>query len=132
MGSIVNFWVQILEWFQDRKSRTKLIMGFNQAARESFVHGVAPVILEAGVSSGYRPFRHQFSNVIMGSGFRIKVRSGMQLSKKDIINIGNTVLSSETLERRLVVLGFDTLEVHCDVGDYGCRWQLHDCFLIND
>ena len=56
----------------------------------------------------------------------------MQLSKKNIVNIGEVVLANERLVRRLVVLGFDTLEVHCDVGNHGCRWQLHDYLMIGE
>jgi hypothetical protein len=45
--------------------------------------------------------------------------------------IGNVILSDSELVRRLVVLGFDTLEVHGDKGQYGLRWQLKDFMLIN-
>ena len=129
MPSIVNIWTRILEWFQDRQDRSRLIMCFNKAAREAFVQGVAPVQLEARISKGERAYKHQFSNPF-NSGFRIKAYAGQQLSKNDTINIGAVVLANETLVRRLVVLGFDTLEVHSDVGNYGCRWQLHDYMMI--
>ena len=129
MVSIVNIWSRILEWFQDRQDRTRLIMGFNKAAREAFVQGVAPVQLEARISKGERAYKHQFSNPFH-SGFRIKAYAGQQLSKNDTINIGAVVLANDTLVRRLVVLGFDTLEVHSDVGNYGCRWQLHDYIML--
>ena len=129
MVSIVNIWSRILEWFQDRQDRTRLIMGFNKAAREAFVQGVAPVQLEARISKGERAYKHQFSNPF-NSGFRIKAYAGQQLSKNDTINIGAVVLANDTLVRRLVVLGFDTLEVHSDVGNYGCRWQLHDYIML--
>lgn len=128
MPSIVNIWSRILEWFQDRQDRTRLIMGFNRAAKESFVNGLSPVCLEAKISGGYKPYRHQFSK--LNSGFRIKALTGQQLSKKDIVNIGEVILANDLLVRRLVVLGFDTLEVHCDVGNYGCRWKLNDYMLI--
>ena len=118
-----------MEWFQDRQDRSKLIMGFNKAAREAFVQGVAPVQLEARISKGERAYKHQFSNPF-NSGFRIKAYAGQQLSRNDTINIGAVVLANETLVRRLVVLGFDTLEVHSDVGSHGCRWQLHDYIMI--
>lgn len=129
MPSIVNFWTRIVEWFQDRQDRSRLILGFNKAAREAFVRGSAPVQLEARISKGEKSYRHQFSNPF-NSGFRIKAYAGQQLSRQDTINIGNVVLSNETLVRRLVVLGFDTLEVHSDVGSHGCRWQLHDFIMI--
>ncbi len=130
--SVLNIWVKILEWFQEKRSRTAVITGFNISAKEAFVNGDVPVILEASISKGYREYRHQFSNIISGSGFRIKAHSGMQLSKKNIVNIGEVVLANERLVRRLVVLGFDTLEVHCDVGNHGCRWQLHDYLMIGE
>ena len=47
-----------------------------------------------------------------------------------IVTIGSVILNDSTLVRRLVVLGFDTLEVHGDAGIYGCRWQLKDHIQI--
>lgn len=40
--------------------------------------------------------------------------------------IGNTILSNEQLVRRLVVLGWDTLEIHGENATYGCKWKLAD------
>lgn len=42
------------------------------------------------------------------------------------MSIGNAVLNDDVLVRRMVVLGWDTLEVHGDMGSFGCRWQLKD------
>ena len=56
--------------------------------------------------------------------------AGHQLTKQQTINIGNVILSNDMLIRRLVVLGFDTLEVCSDVGEFGCQWQLRDYIMI--
>ena len=129
MVSITNIWTIIVEWFQDKVDRRKLILGFNQSAREAFINGNAPVILEARVSKGDREYKHQYSDRF-NSGFRIKAHSGYQLSKRDTIKIGEVILNNRLLIRRLVVLGFDTLEVCSDVGIHGCKWQLHDYIMI--
>ena len=131
MASIANFWNQILDWFQDRHDRTQLIRSFNQVAREAYVSGAAPFSLEASVSRGYGPYKHQYSN-FFNSGFRINVYSWRYLcSKQDLINVGNVIMSNDMLVRRLVILGFDTLEVCSDSGNQGCRWQLSDYIMIN-
>ncbi len=130
MAILSNLWVRIAEWFEDRSDRSNLVRGFNKTARESFTIGTVPVLLKASISRGYKPYRHQFSNILGGSGFRIQAMSGRQLQKGDIVNIGAVVLADNVLVRRMVVLGFDTLEVHCDVGSHGCRWQLHDYIMI--
>jgi len=44
--------------------------------------------------------------------------------------IGATILADSVLVRRLVVLGFDTLEVHDDIGMYGLKWQLKNFIAI--
>lgn len=129
MPSLTNIWTRIVEWFQDKQDRRRLILNFNKSAREAFVNGQAPVILEARASKGNKNYKHQFSDSFY-SGFKIKALSGYQLSKSDTINIGEVILSNETLVRRLVVLGFDTLLVHSDVGNYGCQWQLRDFIMI--
>ena len=117
------FWYKIIEWFRDKSDRQKLILNFNVTAKESFVLGIAPVLLNASPSRGDRTFKHAYSNW-MYSGFRIKAMSGRNLTKDEMRAIGATILSDSVLVRRLVVLGFDTLEVHDDTGRYGLKWQL--------
>jgi hypothetical protein len=108
----------------------RLLRSFNQAAREAFVVGIAPALLKAKVSKGCGNYKHQFSDWLK-SGFRIEAFTGRNLTKHEIVLIGTIILSDDVLVRRLVVLGFDTLEVHGDVGNYGCRWQLKDYMLLN-
>lgn len=132
MAIIQNFWNRIIEWFQDRQSRTALVRSFNHSAKEAFVQGVVPVIMEASIVKGDPRYRHQFSKIFEGSGFRIKAYSGRQLSKQEVINIGATILSNDMLVRKMVVLGWDTLQIHCDVGNHGCQWQIHDYIMIGE
>lgn len=120
-----NTWNKIVEWFQDRSERSKLIRSFNESARTAFVAGNAPTLLKASISKGERAYRHQFSNWL-SSGFRIQAFTGTQLSKKELVFIGSVIIADSALMRKLVVLGFDTLEICGDVGQYGCRWQLKD------
>lgn len=124
-----NTWNNIITWFKDRSERAKLIRSFNESARNAFVTGVAPTLLKASISRGDRSYRHQFSNWL-NSGFRIQAFTGRSLSKDEIIAIGNVILADDTLIRKLVVLGWDTLEIHGDKGFYGCKWQLKDFILL--
>lgn len=114
-----------MEWFQDRSDRSRLIRSFNESAREAFVCGFAPTVLKASTSRGDNRYKTAFSN-IFASGFRIQALSGKQLAKEELVAIGSVVLDNTELVRRLVSLGFDTLEVHSDVGNYGCKWRLSD------
>ncbi|MDR2125485.1 MAG: hypothetical protein LBP63_01475 [Prevotellaceae bacterium] len=123
-------WNRIREWFRDRSARARLLRDFNYNARKAFIEGIVPTLLKAGVSKGCSSYRHQFSDWLK-SGFRVQAFAGVELSKSDIINIGEVVLSENALVRTLVVLGFDTLEVHGDVGNYGCRWQLKDYIQLS-
>ncbi len=120
-----NLWNNIRGWFSDRSERAKLIRSFNKSARDAFVVGISPTLLKAQISRGESSYKHQFSNWL-NSGFRIQAFTGRVLTKKELIYIGNVILSDEVLVRRLVVLGWDTLEIHGDKGNYGCRWQLKD------
>lgn len=130
MPNLTNFYVRIVEWFQDRKYRKDLLLEFNRNAKNAFIHGVVPVLMEARVVKGDPKYRHGYSKIFEGSGFRIKSYAGKQLTRQEIINIGATILANETLVHRLVVLGFDTLQVHCDVGNYGCQWRLEDFTIL--
>lgn len=120
-----NIWNNIIEWFHDRSERSKLIRSFNDSARNAFVLGTAPTLLKSRISKGESCYRHQFSNWF-NTGFRIQAFTGRALSKEELIHIGNVILDDKALVRRLIVLGWDTLEIHGDAGKYGCRWQLKD------
>lgn len=125
-----NTWNNIVSWFTDRNERNKIIRNFNNSARDAFVIGQAPTLLKASISRGDAQFKHQFSNWL-NSGFRIQAFSGSQLSKAEIMQIGSAILSDNNLIRQLVVLGWDTLEVHGDKMQYGLKWQLKDFVLLS-
>ncbi len=120
-----NLWNNVIEWFDDRSERAKLIRSFNESARIAFVSGVAPTLLKSSISRGESSYKHQFSNWL-NSGFRIQAFTGRVLTKTELIQIGKVILDDSILVRRLIVLGWDTLEIHGDAGKYGCRWQLKD------
>ncbi|MBQ2351638.1 MAG: hypothetical protein II394_05440 [Bacteroidales bacterium] len=126
---LANLLNRITSWFRERSERNQLVNDFNMTARQAFAAGYVPSLLKASVSRGCSDYRHSFSRW-MASGFRICVLSGMQLSRQDIVFIGQAILSNEQLVRQLVVLGWDTLEVHCDVGNYGCRWALKEHLML--
>lgn len=129
MALIQNLWNNVIDWFQEHRSRNELVRNFNRSAQNAFVNGEVPVMLKASIVGGHPPYRHRFSKMI-GSGFQIQAYSGRQLTKQEIITIGDTILSNDMLVRRMVVLGWDTLKIHCDVGQYGCQWQLHDFMML--
>lgn len=120
-----NTWSRLIDWFRDRSERRELIRSFNYSAKKAFVAGDAPTLLKASISKGERAYRHQFSNWFK-TGYRIQAFSGRQLTKDEIKQIGAVILNDNVLIRRLIVLGWDTLEIHGDQGNYGLRWQLKD------
>ncbi|MFK7031597.1 hypothetical protein [Flavobacterium oreochromis] len=124
-----NLWNNIIDWFADRSERARLIRCFNESARMSFVSGIAPTLLKASISRGESSYKHQFSNWL-NSGFRIQAFTGRVLSKDELTRIGKVILDDSNLVRRLIVLGWDTLEIHGDSGQYGCRWQLKDYIAL--
>jgi hypothetical protein len=120
-----NIWNNIIDWFRDRSERAKLVQSFNESARKAFIAGTAPTLLKSSISRGESSYKHQFSDWL-NSGFRIQAFAGRELTKNELMHIGKVILSDSVLARRLVVLGFDTLEIHGDEGSYGCKWQLKD------
>ena len=125
-----NVWYKITSWFEDRSERAKLIKSFNDKAKESFVHGVTPTVLKASNSKGYSKYKHAFS-AWFNTGFRIQALSGKPLNKDEMTLIGEVILSDTELVRRLIVLGWDTLEVHDNIGHFGCRWCLTEYANVN-
>ncbi len=129
MANIVNIWYNVTQWFRDRHERKELIKEWNTAAKHAYIFGEVPTLLEASISKGYSPFRHSHSKLY--SGFRIKVFAGKSLSKDEIKIIGVTIICDPTLMRRLVVLGFDTLEVYGSENEFGLHWPIKDFLQLN-
>lgn len=121
-------WNRILivaEWFGEMAERYKLIKDFNRAAKFSFISGSAPTLLEAKVTKGDSNFRHSFSKW-MGGGFRIKALAGRPMSNMELREIGGVVLDNDELVRKLISLGWDTLEIHSNEGNLGLKWSLKE------
>ncbi|WP_242132906.1 hypothetical protein [Aestuariivivens marinum] len=117
--------IEIADWFGELAERYRLIKNFNRAAKHSFITGVAPTLLEAKITRGESAYRHAFSKW-MGGGFRIKALSGRTLERLELIEIGRVILDNEELIRRMISLGWDTLEVHSNRGFLGLKWKLQD------
>lgn len=115
----------IADWFGEVGERYKLIRDFNRAGKNSFIAGVAPTLLEARITRGESAYQHAFSKFMSG-GFRIKALSGRRLEKSELIEVGRVVLDNEELVRKLIALGWDTLEVNDNLGYNGCKWALKD------
>jgi hypothetical protein len=117
--------MEITEWFGEMAERYRLIKDFNRAAKFSFIQGVAPTLLEAKITRGESTYRHAFSKWMAG-GFRIKALSGRALDKSELNEIGRVVLDNEELTRKMISLGWDTLEVHSNKGFNGIKWALKE------
>lgn len=116
-------WNRIIDWFGDFRERNSLVRDFNRSARNAFIQGVADSLLETRTTIGSLEYRHAFSKWMAG-GFRIKVLSGRALNRNELISIGDIVLQNDELVRKLVALGWDTLEIHDDTGSIGLKWKL--------
>lgn len=116
---------EIIDWFSDVSERYKVVKDFNKAAKNAFISGVAPTLLETKITKGNSDYKHQFSK-FMGGGFRIKALSGTPLKREEMIEIGKVILDNRELVRKLITLGWDTLEVHDNAGYNGCQWSLKE------
>ncbi len=105
--------------------RNRLIRDFNAAAKNAFIGGIAPTLLEAKITRGDSNYRHTFSK-LFGGGFRIKALSERPLKRDEMTEIGRVILDNKELVRKLVALGWDTLEVHDNSGYNGLKWALKD------
>lgn len=125
-------WDRIVKWFRDMSERRKLINEWNECARNAYISGSVPSLLEASVSVGNSTYRHEMSKWMI-SGFRIKVMSGNPLTKEELISIGRIILNNNQLARRIVILGWDTLEVYDATNKKGIQWAFKDfiCLKLN-
>ena len=117
------WWSRLIAWFRELSERQKCVNDFNKSAKEAFIYGVVPVYMKAEISRGNRAYRHNMSNFLF-SGFRIKTVSGRFLTSSEIEAVGSTICSNVGLMRKLVTLGFDTLEVYNPNGVKVRDWRL--------
>ena len=126
--------INIIYWFGEMNERYRLVRDFNKAGQDAFITGLAPTLLKARITFGDNSYRHAFSKYF-GGGFRIKALSGRPLSSTEQVEIGRVILYNDELVRKLVTLGWDTLEVHDDTGYHGHKWSLKEYakigYLIN-
>jgi len=117
--------IDVYDWFGELAERIKVVRDFNRAAKYAFISGQAPTLLNVKTTRGDSNYRHAFSKWMSG-GFRVKALSGKALPKSDLIEIAKVVLDNEELVRKLVALGWDTLEVHDNKGFHGVKFPLKD------
>lgn len=98
---------------------------WNNNAREAFILGAVPSLLEVSTSIGNSDYRHPLSKIFL-SGFRIKVKSGRSLTKDELLSIGRIILHNTELVRKIIVLGWDTLEIYDFVSKNGFQWAFKD------
>ena len=102
-------WNFITEWFGNKLEKKELVREFNFRASRAWDNGEAPTLLQARISWGNSQNKHSFSDV--RSGFRIKAVTGVLLASEQCKVIGLLIMSDQELVRKLIRLGFDTLEV---------------------
>jgi len=74
---------------------------------------------------GNSNYRHEMSKWMM-SGFRIKAKGGRPLTKDELLSVGRIILNNNQLVRRIVLLGWDTLEVYDVANNKGVQWAFKD------
>jgi len=116
-------WDRIFNWFSDIRERNGFLRDWNRYARNAYIEGDVPTLLEARTTIGSFEFRHEFSKFMAG-GFRVKALSGRAMNKNELLEIGKIILDNDVLVRRLVSNGWDTLEIHDTHGTIGLKWQL--------
>jgi hypothetical protein len=120
---LANAWNKIKDWFRDRNDRNETVKDWNNFAKDAFISGIVPAYLKSRITKGNSKYKHKFSHTF-NTGFRVEVLAGRPLTRDDLIFLGDVILGDTSLVRKLVVLGFDTLEVHGENDSYGLQWQL--------
>lgn len=116
-------WHNIRSWFSDVKERNRFLKEWNKSAKDAYISGAVPTLLEARTTIGSLDYRHEFSKFMAG-GFRVKALSGKPMKRQELLEIGNIILENDLLVRKLVSNGWDTLEIHDSSGIIGLKWQL--------
>jgi hypothetical protein len=116
-------WHKIRNWFTDLRDRNRFLTEWNRSAKDAYVTGVIPTLMEARTTVGSLEYRHEFSKWMAG-GFRVKVLSGKPMTKDELLEIGEFIIGDDVMVRKLVSNGWDTLELYDTAGTIGLKWQL--------
>ena len=103
-------WDDLVTWFTNKRDKYALVKDFNRKASNAWDCGDAPTLLRAKVTWGDSKNKHNFSDI--RSGFRIKAATSGNLEREQCIVIGMIIISDQVLTRKLIRLGFDTLEIY--------------------
>ena len=119
-----NTFERLREWFGDVSERNRTIRQFNDSAKFSFINGEATTLLKAKISNGNSAYRHAFSK--WRSGFRIAAINGEVFTRVECAGVASVILDNEVLVRKLLSIGFDTLEVYSESGGSALQWNLSE------
>ena len=123
------WWEKIISWFSTANERRRCLNDFNNAAKNAFIHNIAPVYMQAEQSRGNSKYKHAMSHWLW-SGFKIKTLSGRYLTPSEVTNCGMAIISNQELMRRLATLGFDTLEIYDPNGYLVKDWRITEIMQI--
>ena len=127
----INISNDITQWFSDKSSRLKMVKSFNDAAKLAFVSGVCSFMMKASISRGKSEYKHQFSTALF-SGLKLIAYNNGRLTKDDLSMVGMVILANKALVRRLMILGWDTLEIACDNSPIRFVWHINESLMINE
>ena len=125
----LNITNDITQWFSDLSSRSKMLQSFNRSAKAAYVSGFTQFVFKATITQGNPQFKHQFSKALV-SGLRILIYNNGKVTKDDVAILGLAILANQSLVRRLMLLGWDTLEICCDNSPLKFRWPINEKMLI--
>lgn len=117
-------WNKFVRWVDDLKNRNITIQSFNRKSKDDFIAKKTSLLLEAKTTIGCTEFKHSFSK-FMASGFNIKAADSANLKPEQIQDLGKAIIMDETFVRKLISLGWDTLEVQDSEGKNCFKWQLN-------
>ena len=120
-------WDSIVTWFTSKRDKHALVKDFNRKASNAWDCGDAPTLLRAKVTWGDSKNKHNFSDI--RSGFRIKAATSGNLEREQCILIGMIIMSDQVLLRKLMRVGFDTLEVFSDTSSDGFEAGLRNLLI---
>lgn len=114
---------RLIGWVDDFKGRQSTVQDFNKRAKNNFVEKKTSILLEAKTTIGCAEFKHSFSKFMAG-GFSVGASSSVSLKKEEVQAVGLELIKDETFVRKLISLGWDTLEVHDSNLVHCFKWQL--------
>jgi hypothetical protein len=107
----------IKKWLTSKNEKFNIVAEFNESYANDWDKGDSPFLISASIVKGNKDYKHSSSDTF--SGFRVTINTKQSLNDEVFVTIEKSIASDQELIRKLIRVGFDTLEIFRSSSSHG-------------